>query len=263
MIEFVFSQLLSAGYGAEAQLIKISAIFEENEFSMWIKPSKSSLDTERSGVPGLECQNYRYFVDGKLQEPILSIQEVLKRFREFLMQVKKFADSPVTIAAHNAKREFELLIDAIKKTGMAKAFDGIIFGFVDTLPPIQIDLADDPSIKTFTLAALARHLLGKTYSGRVHIASEYLRLLREIIMGNIDPYIIAESIERYHNAILGVKTVQQGTSNQFGFDDEDGPSGTEPPVQYRNASGRRGSRNWVNKRRGRYGFDFDRRTELQ
>ncbi|XP_043276667.1 uncharacterized protein [Venturia canescens] len=258
MPEVLFSQLIVAGFGSNRELIKISAIHGKRIFSTWIKPSKATLHTASSGVPGLECKNYQYFVNGEQQKPIQSIEEALQNFRTFITNV---VGNSVLIAAHGSKLHFELLIAAIQRAGLAKEFDSLIIGFVDTLLAFKRKFPDESGTRSFSLSALAQDLLGQSYSGQVHRASHTLPLLRRIVMENLDLSRVAKDMVRYKQALSSAKREhQQRTPHRFGLDDGAGPSMAKPMVQLRRGDTSRSERTpeWQKKRRGESEFDYSK-----
>lgn len=127
----VFFDLEIVGFAKTAEVLQIAAKVDEQEFSVYIKLTKSISD-EASAVHGLRV------IDGSLRPHgviviTLPILDALISFYQFLAS---FGRKRI-LAAHDCLFDNPRLINIIEKVHMINHFGMIIQGFCDTLPVIR------------------------------------------------------------------------------------------------------------------------------
>ncbi|RLU15342.1 hypothetical protein DMN91_012336 [Ooceraea biroi] len=110
-----------------ADILQIAAKVNEHIFSVYIEPTQP-IEKEATEVNGLENIYGKLYLRGN-KLTTMTMHDALQAFYKFLT---KFSTGCL-LTAHNASFDVSYLIREIKKYSLINEFQGIIYGFCDTL----------------------------------------------------------------------------------------------------------------------------------
>ena len=151
-----------------ADITQISAVHDNKEFNKYVVPVKP-ITFGASMVTNLSTKDGQLFKNGVLVTDSVSIQSCLIDFKSFLSSIQN-----VILIGHNSEN-FDAIVLCNKFIQCNISFEGIIKGFIDTLPLFQSFL---PGRKSYKQEALVKDS-GMNYNA--HDALEDCRALSSLI----------------------------------------------------------------------------------
>ncbi|KAK0165556.1 hypothetical protein PV328_004062 [Microctonus aethiopoides] len=130
----VIFDLETGDFALTADILQISALYEDYAFNVYIRPTKK-ISPKATEVHKIEYTESIFTVDSKIIgcDEIFSLQDAMNRFYSFLTPLKR----KIILTAHNCAFDRPRIIAAFQKTYMLKYFQNLIHGFCDTLPLIR------------------------------------------------------------------------------------------------------------------------------